>query len=139
MSYRIKIDPRSLMFANFAQEVRDTLVDQINGHIANSGLTKAQLADRMGVHKSVVTRGLRGDQNLTLRSIVDFCWALGVRPVLSVVPLEEQDQRAGTAHTLSGEARMGNPDDELAKVVPYDRAARLGGQGAVARARELVG
>ncbi len=43
-------------------------------------LTKAAIAERLGVDKSVVTRMLSGNANLTLRTIGELCWALDVKP-----------------------------------------------------------
>lgn len=43
-------------------------------------ITKAALADKLGLDKSTVGRMLRGNSNLTLRSVGELCWALNVQP-----------------------------------------------------------
>lgn len=126
MSYQIKFDPRALLFAELAQDVRDVIVDTINERIEREGLTKATLAEKMGVNKSVVTRSLRGDQNLTLRTIADLCWALGVRPVFSVEPADEDMTLARTAATaVNGRARLKSPSGEGARPMDYSKPGRL--------------
>lgn len=44
-----------------------------------SGLKKKELARRLGITASRVTQVLNGDRNVTLRTIVQFALALGVR------------------------------------------------------------
>jgi DNA-binding Xre family transcriptional regulator len=43
-------------------------------------ITKVELARRLDLDKASVTRMLRGNANLTVRSIGELCWAMGVRP-----------------------------------------------------------
>lgn len=44
------------------------------------GLTRQQLADRLGVTKSVISRRLGGASNLTLGIVSDMARAMGFRP-----------------------------------------------------------
>lgn len=41
------------------------------------GLTRSALADKLGCHKSFVTRVLSGPQNMTLSTLGSFLWACG--------------------------------------------------------------
>lgn len=43
-------------------------------------LTKAKLAERLGLNKSQVSRLLRGDANMTLRTEGELYWAMGYEP-----------------------------------------------------------
>lgn len=77
MSYRIAISPRRRKVIRFIGGVRDALVNAYLDEKKNNGLTKQELADRVGVNKSVITRRLNGSANLTLRSIAEMADALG--------------------------------------------------------------
>lgn len=48
-------------------------------------LTKAMIAERLDVDKAVVSRMLAGNANLTFRSFGELCWAMGIRPEISLV------------------------------------------------------
>ncbi|MFL5483247.1 MAG: helix-turn-helix domain-containing protein [Gemmatimonadaceae bacterium] len=43
----------------------------------SSGITRAALAERLGCHKSFVTRVLSGPQNMTLATMGAFLWGCG--------------------------------------------------------------
>lgn len=45
------------------------------------GVTRSQLAKRLGVHKSRITRVLNGENSLTLSTIADIFTALGRKAV----------------------------------------------------------
>ena len=55
----------------------------------NDGITKAKIAERMGVDRSVVTRMLRGNSNLTLRTIGELCAALDMKPNFKITEYPE--------------------------------------------------
>lgn len=55
-------------------EARDTLV----GLVESSGVSRSELAKRLGVSKGRVSQILGGGDNLTLRTIAAVGWALGV-------------------------------------------------------------
>ncbi len=52
------------------------------------GLSRAQLAGRLGRSKAFVTQTLGGKSNMTLRTLADFIWALGYTVELSSSHLE---------------------------------------------------
>lgn len=84
MSYRIKIDRRSQKAGRFVLQVQR----ELQGALERSGLRQSQLADKLGVDKSIVNRRLTGRANLTLRSIADIAWALDQDVSLSMKPHE---------------------------------------------------
>jgi predicted XRE-type DNA-binding protein len=45
-------------------------------------LTKAKIAERLGVDKAYISRLLRGDANMTLRTEGELYWAMGYEPCL---------------------------------------------------------
>jgi transcriptional regulator with XRE-family HTH domain len=62
--------------ARFIREVEDTMRFR--------GVTKAELARRMGISRSVVTRLFTGSSNLTIRRMTAIARALGCELVLDV-------------------------------------------------------
>jgi len=51
--------------------------------IEQDGVSRAELARRIGKSKAFVTQLLRGSRNITLRTLADVAWALGARIELS--------------------------------------------------------
>jgi transcriptional regulator with XRE-family HTH domain len=72
MSYQLKIDKRSLKVAKFISRLQSA----IQAALADSGMTQQEVAEKLGVDRSVVNRRLKGKANLTARSIADFAFAL---------------------------------------------------------------
>lgn len=71
MSYRIKIDPKSRKAARFIS----LLQKKIQNALAESGKTQQEVAEILGVDRSVINRRLKGGANLTARSIAEFAYA----------------------------------------------------------------
>ncbi len=61
--------------------------DLISDLLDRTGVTKAELAERLGRSKSYVTQLLNGRANMTLRTISDVMWALDSNLVISAAPL----------------------------------------------------
>jgi len=49
-----------------------------------AGITKTELANRMGATKGYVSQLLNGSRNMTLRTLSDICCALGKKPSITV-------------------------------------------------------
>jgi len=54
-----------------------------------SATTLAELANRLDVDRSMVTRILKGAGNPTVRTIGELAWAMGMRPEIRFVPIED--------------------------------------------------
>lgn len=72
MSYQLKIDPKSRKAARFISNLQKV----IQKALAESGKTQQEVAEILGVDRSVVNRRLKGSANLTARSIAEFAYAL---------------------------------------------------------------
>ena len=81
MSYRLKIDPKSRKVARFIS----MLQVKIQKALTESGKTQQEVADILGVDRSVVNRRLKGNSNLTARSIAEFAYAFDKNIVLEFV------------------------------------------------------
>lgn len=84
MSYELKIDPKSRAAGRFIGHVRKTLTSAAMDGKKETGITQQQIASRLGINRSVINRLLRGEANLTLRSVAEIAWALGWEPVFTL-------------------------------------------------------
>ncbi|MGH8910655.1 MAG: helix-turn-helix domain-containing protein [Egibacteraceae bacterium] len=65
----------------------------IEAMLESVGVTRGQLASRLGVSPSRISQILSGKENLTLRSLAALGWALGIRFELHPIPMAD---RVGT-------------------------------------------
>lgn len=100
MSYQIKLSPKKRFGARHVERVRVELARAMNEARAQDGITQEQVARRLGVHKGVISRRLKGESNLTLRTVGEMAWALGREIKFSLVTPEKPH---GTNLTHSGE------------------------------------
>ena len=63
-------------------DVTETLTQALE----SAGVTRAELARRLGRSPGFVSQVFGGGRNLTLRTIADICSALSVRPALTLSP-----------------------------------------------------
>jgi transcriptional regulator with XRE-family HTH domain len=77
MSYKLKIDPKTRAGGRFIGASHKALLTALLKERDISGLTQQELARRLGVHRSVVSRLIKGDANLTFRSVGEIAWAMG--------------------------------------------------------------
>ncbi|MGH6761364.1 MAG: helix-turn-helix domain-containing protein [Phyllobacterium sp.] len=77
MSYKLRIPPKDRASGRFIALVRKAL---ISAAMDEKGVSQQSIANKLGVNRSVVNRLLRGESNLTLRSIGELAWALEYKP-----------------------------------------------------------
>jgi transcriptional regulator with XRE-family HTH domain len=71
------------------------LMNEINWHMRERGLTRADLASRMGVSPGRISQVLSGGENLTLRTIASLATALDARFEMDLRPRETGSAGAG--------------------------------------------
>ncbi len=104
-------------------------------------ISRAELAKRVGKSKSFITQVLRGDQNLTLRTIADLFFALDYRVGFKALPMcceadgtamsefELGDWNHVSAFSMAADEDLGlkirseNSSAPLAKVLPWKGVA----------------
>lgn len=59
--------------------LRLRVADEVSALAENLGVSRKQLADRIDMKESNLSRSLSGDHNLTLDTISDLCFGLGTR------------------------------------------------------------
>lgn len=105
MSYQLKIDPKDANSARFIS----SLSRKIQRELIASGMTQQEIAELLGVDRSVVNRRIKGDANLTARSIAEFAFAFGKELELNF--------RDGDDENFSNTVRFGTAD-ESGNIVP---------------------
>ncbi|MEZ8020818.1 helix-turn-helix domain-containing protein [Vibrio splendidus] len=88
------------VFSNAEEKAfaRDDLVYTVTEDLLmimeDKGVSKAELARKLSKSKSYVTQVLSGSRNMTLGSLSDICFALGIKPnVVLPVELPEKPER----------------------------------------------
>lgn len=71
-----------------AQQLLIQAGDQLNEILNLRGMKRQDLAEKLGVTPGRVSQALRGDENLTLRSLAKLAHALGAEISLRVYPQE---------------------------------------------------
>lgn len=83
-SFQTAVTPSRRAGNRFISAVRRALQKAFAEEASKRGLTQAELARRLGVNRSVVTRELRGVENLTLRSVAELAFGMGRRAELTL-------------------------------------------------------
>jgi transcriptional regulator with XRE-family HTH domain len=77
MSYQFDIGEKGRKVARFLGRVRRELQAAVDHEKTTRKLTQQQIAQMIGVNRSVINRQLLGGENLTLRRVAELAWALG--------------------------------------------------------------
>jgi transcriptional regulator with XRE-family HTH domain len=67
------------------------VIEHLRAIITSLGVSQHALAERLGVSDARVSRIMTGRENLTLRTLADLGWALGLRFEVVAVPLADRD------------------------------------------------
>jgi len=78
MSYSFRIAPKDRAAARMIGNVQRGLAKEILAQRAE-GKTQKQIADAIGVNKSTISRMINGKGNITLRSLAEIAWAIGLK------------------------------------------------------------
>lgn len=120
------VDTRRASYARLASRVLEALNEAVSRRIGE-GRSKAEIAERIGCHRSQLSRVLNGTTpNLTLRTISDVLWATDFDPQdFAVDPLEELSQNCRTFESGDTEYRdlwtkFGNSPELHGKFIKSD-------------------
>lgn len=92
-SYQIAIDPHRRAAARFVGQVRRSLQKAFVEEQKKRGLSQAEIARLLKIHRSVINRELKGFKDITLGRVGELAWAMGRQPFFSI---ETPVQSAGT-------------------------------------------
>jgi len=82
------------------------LTEQICEIMEAQGISRADLARRLGKSRPWVTKVLRGDRNLTLKTITDILWELGYRARIEAEPRQAAEEPHRLAEPPSDTSRL---------------------------------
>jgi transcriptional regulator with XRE-family HTH domain len=100
------------------------LTNEINWHMRERGLTRADLAARMGVSPGRVSQILGGGENLTLRTLAALSTALDARFDIELTTLKAEDTYTsrGTADAEAAPTRNADNLRSLSRAKHHDNA-----------------
>lgn len=87
-SFQISISPNRRAAARFTSHVRRTLQRIFVEEQERSGVTQSDVARKLNIHRSVVSRELHGRREISIGRIAEYAWALG-REINFDLPLAE--------------------------------------------------
>ncbi len=87
-SCKLTEEEKKILRARFVMHVHRELLSAFYIREAE-GMTRAQLAENLGIDKSVISRRLNGTSNMTLEVISDLARGMGFRPEMQLLPYEE--------------------------------------------------
>ncbi len=127
MSFRLKVSSRSRKAGRFIGRVRDEIVKAFLQEKEAHGISQEKVAQTLGVNRSQINRILKGEENLTLRTVADLAWALDRDIVFSLVksekslgqnhfPDQARIQIRSTANWPSNATRASGPS-ELPRII----------------------
>jgi hypothetical protein len=80
ISYVFDIGEKQRRVSRFIGHVRAELQRALIAERFVRKVTQQQIANKLGINRSVINRQLMGTENLTLASVVEIAWALGWEP-----------------------------------------------------------
>lgn len=80
--------------------------EQIVERMQSRGLRRSELASRMGVSRAFVTQLLRGNPNITLKTLVKFTQALNLALDIRLTPQHLRILRAAYGHEFPRQAAV---------------------------------
>jgi len=76
-SYVFDIGGKARKASRFIGHVRAELQKALIAEKAARKITQQEIANLLGVNRSVINRQLMGEENITLRRVAELAWALG--------------------------------------------------------------
>ena len=84
-SFQLTISPSRRAATRFVNKVRRAIQQALVEEQNASGLTQSEIARRIGVHRSVINREIRGQKDLTLGRVAELAFALGRDPSFELI------------------------------------------------------
>lgn len=81
MPYELKLSDKERSGSRLIAQVRKLLTVAALEQKYDGGISQQYIATQLGVNRSVINRLLRGTTNLTLRTVGELAWALGLEAV----------------------------------------------------------
>jgi transcriptional regulator with XRE-family HTH domain len=85
MSFQISLSPTRRAAGRFIEEVRRALQRALAEERQETGITQSDIANTIGVHRSVISRELRGDADMTLGRVAEIAASMGREARIEIV------------------------------------------------------
>lgn len=109
MSLLFDIGEKARLVARFLASVHRTFQDALEEEKAARKLTQQQIADEIGVNRSVINRQILGGGNLTMRRVVELALAMGREPFFELRKPVAQGNYARSGPLTGSDSKMINP------------------------------
>jgi transcriptional regulator with XRE-family HTH domain len=83
-SFQILVSPSRRAASRYITKVRRTIQKAFAEERQKTGLTQSEIARKIGVHRSVISREMRGQKDISLGRIGEIAWAMGRKPVFDL-------------------------------------------------------
>lgn len=103
--------------ARFIREAWKNIISLYDRRHQETGLTRADLAQCLGVHRSIITKRLKGTENVTLEILSDMARALNAVPHFSFECYEDNNKLGNYQHTY--ELTMVNIESKASNGGPW--------------------
>jgi len=84
-SFQIGIKPNRRAAGRFISNVRRAIQNAFLEEKELHGTTQSDIATKLGVHRSVISRELRGYRDISLGRVAEYAWALN-REIVFAIP-----------------------------------------------------
>lgn len=81
-SFQLSVSPHRRAAARFVDRVRRALQ---KAYAEEPEISQTNIANALGVHRSVINRQLRGYKDITLSRVAELAWALGREPCFDLI------------------------------------------------------
>jgi hypothetical protein len=85
-NFHFDIGGRARSAGRFIGKVRNELLRALSEKKAESGICQQSLAGKLDVERALINRQFSGEANLSLRSLADLAWAMGMEISFELKP-----------------------------------------------------
>ena len=97
--FELDVEPKDAAGALGIDEVNLAVFRALSERLKSEKITKAEIARRLSANKSTITRLLKGNQNLTARTLGELLWALDFEFEVVLRDLLDGAENSRSAHS----------------------------------------
>jgi ribosome-binding protein aMBF1 (putative translation factor) len=83
-SFQIAVSPSRRAAGRYITKVRRAFQKALAEEQKKSGLTQSEIARKIGTHRSVINRELRGQKDISIGRAGELAWAMGRKPIFDL-------------------------------------------------------
>jgi len=127
--FHFDIGARARHAGRFIGRVRNELLRALSERKSENAFSQQALARKLGVDRSVINRQLSGEDSLTLRSVAELAWAMGMEISFELKPpaaKSGQNQPMTTSTVQHGQIKYINGAAKRVSVLAMPLNSELG-------------